>query len=399
MPADTLRTSFGVNTHVTWRATPYAATTACQAAVVELIARLGASWWRERADVADPLQVSAARALANGGCGQLAMIGQPGDSDESLRHTVASLRTAYGGDLRAVVRAVSGPNEPNDLGWSPAQVASQQRAIYAAVRADSAYGDMPVVAPALKGQVAELTPDLTALGASGIAQWCDYGDIHYYPPGTPPGFELGPRVEAAARAFAGKPIFCSETGYVDALDLQDGPSIPPDVVGLYAPRMLLEMVRRGVTASFVYQLLNESNRPDGDRLAHFGLVDSPGNDPQAWTPKPAFDSLSRLIALTRDEGPAFSPRGLSMRIDGDVRFLLLGRRDGSHVLMLWRDASAYDPVARFVTPVAPITATVVLDRVANVTATGVSSGLSTQRRGVTATTVDVAAEAVALTIR
>jgi hypothetical protein len=399
--SDTVRASFGVNTHVTWRDTPYAANDRCRAAVISLIESLGASWWRERAAVVDPTQIESARKLAARGCRQLAIIGDRDDLPEHLAATVASLPEAYGRAFPQVIRAVSGVNEPNVSGWSPAEVVAQQRAIYRAARSHPAFRKTPIVAPALMGQVEEVVRDFRRLRDTDIAHWCDAADIHYYPPGRAPGYGLHPRLHASRKAFGTRRIFCSENGYVDQLSQQQGYAIPEKVAGVYAPRMLLELIKRGVRATMSYELLDQSNRANDDWMGYFGLVDSPGNDPSRWRRKPSYRALRRLIAITRDDGRAHDPRPLRLHLESEVpvRHLLLSRRDGSHMLLLWRDTSIYDPVRRERINVRARRSTIVLDTRHDLRVVGVSSGASRILKDVRRAHFPIGAEVVAVHIR
>ena len=77
--------------------------------------------------------------------------------------------------------------------------------------------------------------------------------------------------------------------------------------GATAPRLLLEHYLRGTQRVYQYELVDE--RPETgltDPEQHFGLL---RND---FTPKPAFRSLTRLLGLAEDPGPAFAPQPLAI---------------------------------------------------------------------------------------
>ncbi|MBA2444745.1 MAG: hypothetical protein H0V49_05380 [Nocardioidaceae bacterium] len=358
--ADTVRRSFGVNTHLTRTSSPYAATPAAGGAVVELMDRLGAAYWRERAAVEDPLQTRAAQDLASIGCRQVATIGALGDSVEVVSSTVRQLAESYGADVRAVVAAVAGANEPNASGgdWVAGSLLHQQ-AVFEQTRSLPSLDDAFVLASGLKGDLSGAVAAMRALAETSYEKWADVGNIHHYTAGQVPTLGLDDRLAAAAAVVGDKPVWCTEIGYVDWLGHGPGNPVPPDVYAAYMPRALIEMVRRGVPAMIKYELLDDLDRADTWE-GHFGLVYCPSNDPELWEEKPAFATLRRLLQMTGDEGPAFSPRPLPGMVTGDVSSMVLAKRNGSYVVLLWRDVSLYDVTAEESTPVAPITATLTL---------------------------------------
>jgi len=390
-PADVLRQTFGINTHTTWKASPYAATVEGRARVQELVKQLGASWWREHASTSHPYQPPAARGFAAFDCRQLAIIGTPGSTTVELQAAVDGLFTTYGADLPHIVRAVSGVNEPNDSGWSPGDVAAKQKTIYQAVRGNKAFDGIPVISPSIKGQLTQFTNDMGTMTQTDVANWCDYGDVHYYPGTARPGTLLTERLNVIESTYH-KPPVCTENGYAT-------PAIPDSVAAWYAPRLLLEMVSRGVSASLDYELLDQPNLWDSTYRGRFGLVSSPTNDPTTWMPRPSFNALARLIAVTRDDGPTFTPTGLEMTLTGTgVKSMLLGRRDGSHILLLWRDVTSYNTSTHKVITVAPVTATMSFPVAHNITSTDISSGAVTTVAGVSTFEVGVASQALAVSI-
>jgi len=390
-PANTLWEAFGINTHTTWEESPYAATLEGRAEVQDLVKDLGASWWREQAATEHPYQPPAARAFAAFDCRQLAIIGTPGSTTVELQAAVDGLFTTYGADLPHIVRAVSGVNEPNDTRGSLADVAGQQKAIYQAVRGNTAFDGIPVISPSIKGQLTALTNDMDQLAKTDIANWCDYGDVHYYPGTARPGIQLTERLNVIESTYH-KPPVCTESGYAT-------PAIPDSVAAWYAPRMLLEMVSRGVSASLDYELLDQPNLWNETYRGHFGLVDSPTNDPTTWTPRPSFRALQRLIAVTRDAGPTFIPTGLEMTLSGTgVKSMLLARHDATHIVLLWRDVDGYDTATNQPISVQPVTATLSFPVRHNITSTAISSGAVTTATGVSSFRVSVASQPLAVNI-
>ena len=71
--------------------------------------------------------------------------------------------------------------------------------------------------------------------------------------------------------------------------------------------------------------------------------------------------MKSLLGLLNDPGPAFTPGALPVKVDGfpnsDGKYVLTQKRNGQYVLLLWRDVSVYDPVAKQPQPVTPTNVT------------------------------------------
>jgi hypothetical protein len=362
LQSDILRRSFGINTHVTRTESPYAATPDAGGAVVELIRRLGASYWRERAAVEDPLQRRIARELAGIDCRQVATIGELGDSQGSISSTLRVLAGTYGSELPSVVAAIAGVNEPNASGadWVRASV-RHQRTVFEQARRTTAFNGIPVLASAVQGNLDTSVLDMRALARTDNHRWADFGNMHHYPAGQVPTLGLDERLAAARSVVAGRQAWCTEIGYVDWLGHGPGNPVPEMVYAAYMPRALLEMVRRGVPAMIKYELLDQSNRSTSWE-GHFGLVRCPSSDPKTWVEKPAYDVLRRLLDLTSDVGPVSPPARLVGTVTSGVSVMLLGKRDGTYILLLWRDVSLYDVTSKEIIADSPVPVTVSLTR-------------------------------------
>lgn len=118
------------------------------------------------------------------------------------------------------------------------------------------------------------------------------------------------------------------------------PGVSAWAAGIYVPRLFLSNYAAGISRTFAYELLDEDlPRGAASDERHFGLLY--GN----FTPKPAYKSLQRLLALLADPGPSFSTTPLNLTLSGDtadLRSLLLERRDGTYELVLWRAESVFD---------------------------------------------------------
>ena len=265
----------------------------------------------------------------------------PLDLDPAATEAViAGIEEHYSGGGRRAVVAIEGPNE-YDLSHGPdpdwvARLRAYQEILYGAVRERPALDGVPVLAPTL------VWPrSYTAVG--DLSDVADRANVHPYPGGRRPTTGLDANLARAASVAPGD-VWATETGYHNAMgDAADGtgdlthPGVPEEVEARYLPRLFAEYFRRGVEKTFAYELLNVY--PDGDNdseTANFGLL---RND---LTPKPAFHALRRLIRLLSDPGPPFEPGTLRYSLGGDgVEHLLLQKRDGRFLVLLWRDISSY----------------------------------------------------------
>jgi hypothetical protein len=264
-------------------------------------------------------------------------MGDPDNGSGGLRRLLDILRS----DLSGSVEAVEGPNEFDLRGgpdWEP-RVATYQAQLYAGVKDDPELAGLPVIGPSAGGIGDEQA--FTDLSAN-----LDFGNIHPYPDGEPPESNVGEWLAAAARMSGAKPVMATESGYHNALAATEGQRpVSEAAEATYVPRLFLDYFRRGVARSFDYELVDEF--PDAGRTepeSDFGLL---RND---LTPKPAFTALRNLIATLADDGDGeFEPGRLGYRLGGDtgqLRSLLLQKRDGSFYLVLWRAESVWDADAR-----------------------------------------------------
>jgi hypothetical protein len=105
------------------------------------------------------------------------------------------------------------------------------------------------------------------------------------------------------------------------------------------PHIPLENFRRGVTRTFLYDLVDEGTSTDTDGSHHFGLIQNNGT---AFPIKPAYTSIKNLISILSDAGAAFTPGAMSFNLSGttaDVHTLLLQKRNGNYYLALWVEST------------------------------------------------------------
>lgn len=385
-PASTLVQSVGVGTHLAYPGTPYLDVNAVQQALTTL----GVRHLRDNLQSGNPMQYAAMRQLAGAGMRFDLVMGRP-DSWDTPQRLVDTLATSL---PTGVVESVEGANEWNlrgGLDWV-AELRAHQAALYAAVKANPVTRDLPVLAPSLG-----LRSGYAALG--DLSRVVDLGNAHLYPGARKPSTLIDLITSAQQAVAPHKPVVFTESGYHDAMNAVGGhPPAPEDVVGIYAPRMLLDHILAGTRRLYLYELLDERPDPTGtDAEGSFGLL---RND---FTAKPAYTALKNLLALTADPGPAFQPGTLGYQVNGgsaDLRQLLLQKRDGTFVLLLWRDVSVYDRLLHRRVPVSPDRMTLQLAEPATVTVSRPStSGDVPEELAGNAIPVTVAGGVVALQIR
>ena len=271
--------------------------------------------------------------LAAQGIGANLNLGSPEDGESSLAWRVQQLEQLPPG----FVESVEGPNE-YDLrageGWVR-PLREWQRQLYLEVRARPQLRQVPVLGPSF-GSVDH------AFGAGDLSASSDLANIHPYPGGLQPSSEGLTRNLAIANHLSGsKGVVATESGYHNALgDRLDHPPVSERAAGAYVPQLLLEYFKRGITRTYLYELVDE--KPDRlglDREQHFGLFR------EDFSPKPAAVALGRLLSLLDGPVAPSRPGALDYRLSGRgdrVEELLLRRANGSFALVLWQGASVWD---------------------------------------------------------
>ncbi len=242
------------------------------------------------------------------------------------------------------VSAIEGQNE-GDSSWFRAQpsarpnwdaaVVAYQREIFTAVRARFPATALPVVSPT----VLDYEPgDMLALRAA--APFTDIVALHAYvqeeqePETTDPYAALGWYLRKMRDGFKpDAPVMITEAGY------RTGPTGVSDrAAAIYLPRLLLNAFDQGILRSFIYELFDEGTDA-ADPEPNYGLLRSDG------TPKPAYHALRILLNELTDPGPAFEPAPIEIGVEHarpGVRLISFAKRDGRHILAVWRARSVWD---------------------------------------------------------
>ncbi len=338
VPADAVVEAVGVNTHVPFLDSAYTDATALRRALGELGVRHARDELRARRPDTFPVW----RSLAQDGVRMTFIMGDPVDSQGagSPEELVGVLER----ELPGVAVALEGANEW-DLSGRPGWVAElrgHQRALGEAVEGSAAARELPLYGPSVTtpGAAAALGP---LAGLDGVS-------THPYPGGEPPPAGLAGASAIRAALSPGAPLLATESGYHTTPEVEaDQPGVPEEVAAAYLPRLLLDHAARGVERTFLYELVDSGGE------AGYGLYR------EDWTPKPAAGAVARLLDHLEDPGPAFTPAPLPLRVTvaGDapgppVRSLLLGRRDGTYDVALWRETSRYDLERRLLVDDPPV---------------------------------------------
>lgn len=339
--------SVGVCNHLT-----YPSYTNRKAVVAQAIADLGLKYGRTRlytqAD-GDAQRLWMVELNAATGITFNVVMGNP-----TSAQTPAQLVTYLAKFPEGVVSSVEGANEWNLSGRAAwvSEVRAHQQALWAAMKASPVawIRNLPVLAPAL-GQ----RKDYDLLG--DLSAWCDVGNTHCYPnAGEKPSQRFDACITGLlSNSGATKPFRFTEVGYNTAPSSTGQPFASSETSqGLNAPKVILELFRRGCQRSYLYEMLDEGT--DGtDAEDNFGLLRFDGSR------KPAFTALQAFLSALADPGPSITPPGVRMTVTGlpaDGRSLLAQKRDGSAVLFLWRDVPVYDVASRSPATVDPVNVTV-----------------------------------------
>jgi len=332
--ADAFVDSIGVNTHTYYGTPAYSD----YAGWRDKLLGSGIRYIRENLQRSSSRQVSRINDLYAAGGIRASFIFDPRTDRGG---TVPDLFNRMKSSMLAATAQAEGPNEYENAhrsDWSTVADAARayQAQLHKTINADPATRHLTVLGPSVAYP-------------SGYQAWgdlsgsLDAGNMHSYSGGRMPSASLAEWMTAAATTSATKPVQATETGYHNAIGSLSG-HLPASerAAGIYLPRLYLEYFRRGVRRTFAYELLSEGT-DILDIEDNFGLL---RND---YSDKPAMTALRNLIALLEDPGPTFTAGTLNYTLTtapGDVRRVLLQKRDGSFWLALWREVSVWDRINR-----------------------------------------------------
>ena len=250
-------------------------------------------------------------------------------------------------NLFSGIEAVEGPNE-YDINnghagpdW-PAQLASYQAALHSAIRSNRAYDHVLILAPSMGRRVnlAKL-PDMSETVDMGNAHPYNWQDI----PENSAALNL--YLTGSNAIFPGKPLWESENGY--SIITKPG-GVTEAVQAKWVPRLLLDNYRKGISRTYLYELIDEEAPGDAyDLNHHYGLMKIING---VFTRKPSYAAVRNLITILNDPGPAFPPGFISYTMSGDtsnVQVLTLEKRNNQYYLVAWLASAGAADVRQSVT--------------------------------------------------
>jgi hypothetical protein len=240
------------------------------------------------------------------------------------------------------VIAITSVNEP-DISGDPNWIQDTrtfQQALWARVKGDPALAHLPVIGPSLVHRGSR-----AALG--DLSSYLDRGNLHPYPGGTPPLWNLADERQIASYVSGSKPVVATEIGYHTDLAFTGGNRpVTEKVAATYMPRIALEAFRGGIERTYIYTLADLWSPSEAAARGFSASENSFGLLRWDLSPKPSFYALRNLLrAVDGDSAPVGTPGGLRFGLEGagpDVRSMLLQSADGTYALVLWRTVSVWD---------------------------------------------------------
>jgi len=347
----------GVNTHSSYGNTPYANYPQTESLLVNLGIKHVRDPLAYNPNVPRTDQYSYYNSLKANGIGVDLVISR----DTSTADLAARLN-AVATYFPNAVDAVESPNEanltPGLTNWAALDV-TYLKSMYALAKADPALRNVTVLGPSLANFLALQNHDSGFLALGNLSATLDAGNLHVYPGGRTPTWNMDLSKAAENLVAPNKPLWVTEAGYHDAVNNTGNYSASDAAIATYLPRLFLEWFQRGATRVNIYQLYDQITDPGNTNYqAHFGLVDNNGN------PKPQYYAIQNMNRLLADTGTAFTPGSLTYSISSGttkVSSVLLQKSNGQFQLFLWQDASVSNittptPTATPV-PATPVTVT------------------------------------------
>ncbi len=226
-------------------------------------------------------------------------------------------------------------------------VGQVQAAIYAAVKADPALAAIPLLSPSIgPGDIAGAPASFTATA--------DLANVHVYPyGGLQPSIFITAGL-AGQRVLAGsKSAWITEFGYSNTPgDASYG--VDSATQAKNTLNGVLDAFKAGAGKVFLYQLFDETtNIPPNTPFGALGVFNADG------TAKPVAVALHNLSTLLADpNAPAsFQPGGLDVSVSGlpaTASDTLFQKSDGTFELVLWNEATNWNPATQAEVAASPV---------------------------------------------
>lgn len=221
------------------------------------------------------------------------------------------------------ISGIEGPNEYNNgepTGWAQAERDFVKKA-HDYVRSIPALAPCNLVAPSIYRRIAA---DYVALGS--LDAWVDRGCLHYYTGVKKPTVSAYPidKCISDAHILTPKSLWVTEVGY----DLSQGLSQRQQAK--YMLRVMLELIKRGVERTYIFELFDTMSGHQ------YGLLTS------TLGKRLAFYAVKNLVALVKDAPCVASPLDVRFSGPSDLVTMVVGKSDGSHLVLMWRDVLSKD---------------------------------------------------------
>lgn len=266
-----------------------------------------------------------------------------------------------------------------------------QVSLWNTVQGTPAISSLPVIGPSIGewGDSAcgstctkqqQVTFDANLIG--NLTPYINYGNVHDYCTNTMPSCDFSWTTSGLSVVNGNLPFIVSETGWTNG-------DVTQAVANNYFSRLFFEWFNYGATKTFVYELLDVPVA--GNWEGQFGLLNSNGS------PKPAFTTISNIIAILKEPGASVTLTDLPYSMTGGDSFLhhtLLQKSNGTHYLVLWQEHNSWDAFSPYNVTVNFSGAT----KNVSVYDPTISGAVQSSQTGVTSTTVSITDHAVILAL-
>jgi hypothetical protein len=348
--AAAFRNTLGINTHLSWTNTPYADL----AQVADQLNYLGIHNLRDDFRLDSPTYDAVGTMMARGFKFDLIS----GGDMATFLGAVHKLQVAHPGG----VIAIEGPNEVD--GWAInhagltgyAAAIRYQRDLFSGARSDAALAkisvyNLTVAAVAASRNLGDLSP------------YANYANVHLYYGAGQPAYGWSPHdstyfwsswIKSGRLAAPGRPIVVTETG-ASATPAWGG-GVDDNTQARQILNSLMDAAKTGVSATYIYELVDGMNNGPADEKSHYGLFRWDGS------PRPAavaVHNLTHILGEGSDVG-AYAGGALDYVIHGVPQWgghMLFQEGDGSKDIVVWAEPDIWDETAKLAIapPNTPIT--------------------------------------------
>ncbi len=262
---------------------------------------------------------------------------------DTTAEDISETLTKYGGSVDFVEPQNEYDETANKNPFWASKLISEQKLLYATVRANPAFASIKVLGPSFGHP-----SDAAAVGS--LDAYEDAGNEHDYTcnynPGTTASSGIANVTSALRLSTTSKPMWTTEVGYADNFSGWNC-ALSDETIAKYDTRTLAERWLAGEPRTYFYQFADMDSGKGYDSM---GFVT------QAGSRKPQYYAMKSLLTLLADPGMPYTPSSLQYALVGDmtnVHHILMQKRDGTYYLMLWLEVPGWDPTTSTPISVAP----------------------------------------------